>query len=161
MAPKKVRGVPPVAQTVVQCLQPYNGLDCRPAPSHAHPMDRPLAQLFALDNWDKHRALTLTQEIASHVFVGLDKLGILAPRTPSMLLADRMKRDAPMVTLELVNGDRLYRPEVDVYVKVTYQVSFGVAGPVPFKPVLNTLDFIRRDLRNRVLPAFIPFFPPR
>ena len=66
---QKLIGVPPKAQTVIKCLQPFNGPDCRPDFSLAHPKDRPLWHLFELDNWDKHRTLNLTEHTGEMDFV--------------------------------------------------------------------------------------------
>lgn len=158
MAPKKIQGVPPGAETAIKCLQPFNGPNCRPNLSLAHPSDKPLARLFALDNWDKHRSLTLTQTAVSYYFEGLREIGIFAPRkADSHAFSGHLKRGAPILSLDGL-GDR---PEVNVYLHTAYDVAFDVGGPAFLQPVVRTLIEIREDILGRVLPALAQFFPAR
>jgi len=157
MAPKKIRGVPPGAETVIKCLQPFNGPNCQPDFRLAHPSDKPLARLFALDNWDKHRSLTLTQTAVSYYFEGLREIGIFTPRKADRHVSGGLKRGAPILTLSGM-GDR---PEVEVYLHTSYDVTFDIGGPAFLEPVVSVLVEIREDILGRVLPAFAQFFPPR
>lgn len=156
--PKKIGGIDPNAQAVIKCLQPFNGPDCRPRYDLAHPTNKPLWHLFELDNWDKHRALNLTEDVASMRLVGFEQLGILSPPQP-FRLGGTFKRGAPLAYAAIPLG----RPEVDVYLETSYDVAFDKDGPEPVRaePVIETLDNIRNEIRRRVLPSLLKFLPPR
>jgi hypothetical protein len=158
LATKKIGGLEPKAQTVIKCLQPFSGPDCRPRFDLAHPMDTPLWQLYELDNWDKHRALNLTEHLASLYLLGFEQLGVTVPPDP-IKIGGPFKRGAPLVYTEMPFGN----PEVHVDLKVAYDITFDLDGPesVRAEPVVKALDNIRREIRRRVLPSLIRFFPRR
>jgi hypothetical protein len=158
-APQKILGIPDGAKTVIKCLQPFNGPDCRPSFNLAHPTRRPLWRLYELDNWDKHRALNLTEAVGEHSFVLPPELDIKVPPEPMRFGHGGFKRGAVFASFDL------RRPEGDVemYLRTTYYVAFDRNGPesVAAEPVLQTLDDIRREVRDRILPRLIQFLPKR
>ena len=67
-------------------LQPFYGPNSDPFhPRWRDPDSEPLALLYELDRWDKHRALDLTEENIAVTIVGAEQLGIIVPPTPAKL----------------------------------------------------------------------------
>ncbi len=157
-AARRIRGIDPAAQLVIKCLQPFNGPGCRPDFSFAHPTEKPLWRLAELDNWDKHRSLNLTEDVASMRFIGFEQLSVIVPREP-IRHGGAFERGTPLVTAMLALGN----PAVDVQLEATYDIAFDPRGPesVVAEPVLRTLDEIRDEVRFRILGGLGRFLPPR
>lgn len=154
----KIRGVPDKASTVIKCLQPFNGPQCRPNFSLAHPKDKPLWHLFELDNWDKHRALNLTEHLGRHTLVLPPEWGGIHSSGASVGVGGGFKRGTVVGRLRIEpNLDS----NVNVYLHTTYDVAFDKGGPesVAATPVLQVLDDIRSEIRSRVLPSLRGFVP--
>ena len=86
----------------------------------------------------------------------IDRLGMSIP-SASIKLPGRFERNAVIAT---VHTNR-YHPQVDVYLRATYNVAFDEKGPAGGEPVVQTLDNIRKVVGRRVIPAFARFFPRR
>jgi hypothetical protein len=154
-AMKKIGSIDPAAQAVIMQLQPFAGPNSEPwNPNWRDPETEPLALLYQLDKWDKHRSLNLTEDNIAATLVGFDQLGIMVPPTPAKL-PGRYKRGAILAAAEAPLG----RPEVAVYVRAAYDISFERGGPAGGEPVIQTLNHIRQEVRNRVFPALYQFFP--
>ena len=156
-APKKIRGVPPDAEAVFERLQPFG----RPnrdlfEPGWLGPEQQPLAILYALDKWDKHRSLNLTRDVASLRLIGTRRTEPL-PYSP-IKFTSRFKRDAVIAELNPLGQGH---PHVKVYLSAAFHVAFEESGPAGGEPVVQTLDNIRKVVRRRVIPAFARFFPRR
>lgn len=72
-----------------------------------------------------------------------------------MPVPGQFKRGQILATATIPLG----RPGVDMQMRVTYDVAFDREGPAGGEKVLETLEGIARDVRNRVLPALRGFFP--
>lgn len=153
----KIRGVPHRAEAIFQRLQPFAGPNSQPGnPLWRDPLLEPLTLLYELDRWDKHRSLNLTEDVVSVSLVGFEQLGILAPPTPAQL-PGRFDRGTILAVAQVGDGN----PDIHVHLKAAYDVAFDRSGPAAGEPVVETLRRIRRDLRERVVPAFAAFFPRR
>jgi hypothetical protein len=156
-APKKIGSLDPGAQTVIEKLQPFYGPNSDPFdPRWRDPKREPLAYLYELDKWDKHRSLNFTEDIISTTLVGFDQFGpeVHTPRDPFVFPA-RLERGAILAAADVPNGS----PEVKVYLRAAYDVAFDQWGPARLEPVVKTLDNIRKEVRFRVLPALTRFLP--
>lgn len=153
---QKVAGVSDTAQAVIKCLQPFNAPDCRPDFSLAHPRDRPLWHLYELDNWDKHRALALTEHGGEIEFVFPPGFHVVSG-PPMGVGFGGFKRGAVFARFNLTDTE----PDVEMYLRTTYDVAFDTDGPesVAAEPVLQTLRNIRSEIRHRVLPSLHKFIP--
>jgi hypothetical protein len=154
-APRKIRGVPSGAEAIFEKLQPFYGPNSNPFDAAwREPAEEPLALLYELDRWDKHRSLNLTEDNISATLVGFEQLGVIVPPTPAKL-PGRFKRGAILAAAEM----SLDRPDVNVYLRAAYDIAFDRGGPAAGEPVIQTLTHIRQEVRERVIPAFRPFFP--
>jgi hypothetical protein len=155
-APKKIGSLPPKAQAVIETLQPFAGPNRKPwYPDWQDPALEPLAFLYELDKWDKHRSLNLTEDVLSVALVGFEQLGLTVPPDDLHILSGRFKRGAIIAGADMPNGST----EVDVYLRATYNVSFDGGGPAGGEPLIQTLDNIRQVVRRRVRPSLSRFFP--
>lgn len=156
-APPKIGGIPPKAQAAIECLQPFNGPDCRSAYGIVHHTERPLWHLLELDNWDKHRALNLTEHLGLYTLVLPPEWDIYTSGN-AFALGNDFKRGARIAQMSLGPGRD---PMMKVYLRTTYDVAFDEFGPesVAAEPVLQTLDNIRSEIRRRVLPSLREFLP--
>jgi len=104
----------------------------------------------------KHRSLNLTEDLISASLVGFERLGIIVPPTPAML-PGRFKEGDILAAVNIPLG----RPDVEVFLRVAYDIAFERGGPAGGRPVLPTLRSIRHEVGDRGLPALEPFFPSR
>lgn len=156
-ATKKIGSIDPLAQAVIKQLQPFAGPNSnRFDPNWRDPEREPLAFLYELDKWDKHRSLNLTEDNISATLVGFEQLGVIVPPTPAKF-PGRYKRGAILAAAQMPLG----RPDVDVYLSAAYDIAFERGGPAGGEPVIQTLNHIRQEVRNRVFPALYRFFPAR
>ena len=156
-APKRIGSLDPNAQAVIERLQPFAGPNSDPFdPRWRDPETEPLAFLYALDNWDKHRSLNATESVISGTLTGFEQLGIRTAATPA-IIPGRFKRGAILALAQMPFAG----PDVNVYLRAAYDIAFQREGPAGGEPVIQTLDHIRQEVRGRVLPALAPFFPPR
>lgn len=154
-APRKIRGVPQAAEAAFNALQPFYGANSDPFhPDWRDPKREPLALLRELERWDKHRSLNLTEDQVSAELVGFEQLGIMVSPHPAVL-PGRFERGTVLARA----GVPLGRPEVDVYLRATYDVAFGRDGPAGGELVLQTMTLIRDEVAGRVLPTIAQFFP--
>ena len=154
-APRKIRGVPRAAEAAFKALQPFYGPNSDPFhPDWRDPEREPLAFLRDLERWDKHRSLNLTEDQVSAELVGFEQLGILVSPHPAVL-PGRFERGTVLARAEVPLG----RPNVEVYLRATYDVTFGRHGPAYGEPVLQTLTSIRQEVAGRVLPVIAQFLP--
>lgn len=151
--PDKLCGVSDEAARVIDLLQPFNGPDGRRDLVDA--ATQPLWHLFQLDKWDKHRALNLTEHLG-RAWVDFEYEGVVH-RQPAESGFHWFKRGAVFAEVETIDMPR----DVKVYLRATYDVSFDRDGPtsVAAEPVLKTLDDIRSEVRDRVLPSLLEYLP--
>ena len=153
-APKKIRGIDPRAKTVIEGLQPFAGPNSQPGnPAWREPEREPLALLYGLDIWDKHRSLRLTED-ALAILLRMPGSGVYTPPDP-IVIPGHFKRGA------IVAGLRNAKPDMNVYLEATNHIAFERGGPAEREDVVKTLNGIRQEVRGRVLPALAPFFPKR
>jgi hypothetical protein len=156
-APQKIRGVPPEAEAIFERLQPFYGPNSDPfSPDWRDPLDEPLAYLYDLERWDKHRALNVTQDLLAANLVGFEQLGIHTSPARSVLHG-RFERGAVIARAQV----RADHPQVDVYLSASFDIAFDRNGPAGGEEVIQTLDDIRQTISRMVLPAFAGYFPPR
>jgi hypothetical protein len=156
-AHQKIRGVPDRAEAIFRRLQPFAGPNSQPgSPLWRDPLLEPLALLYDLDRWDKHRSLNLTEDVVSASLVGFEQLGILVPPTPASL-PGRFDRGMILAVAQVADGS----PDVPVHLRAAYDIAFDRNGPAAGEPVLETLRRIRQEVRERIVPAFAAFFPTR
>jgi hypothetical protein len=154
-APRKIKGVPPGVEAIFEKLQPFYGPNSDPFhPDWREPTEEPLAMLYELDRWDKHRSLNLTEDNISATLVGFEQLGMIVPPTPAKL-PGRFQRGGILAAAE-VSVDH---PDVDVYLRAAYDIAFDRGGPAAGEPVIQTLTRIRQEVRERIIPAFHQFLP--
>lgn len=154
-APRKIKGVPPLSVALFERLQPFAGPNSQPGhPQWREPEREPLALLYELDKWDKHRSLNLTEDVARGLICGVERYGFRTAPTPS-IIPGRFKRGAVIARL-VVGADR---PEMDVHLSTTYNIAFERGGPAVGEPLVQTLTHIRQEVRERIFPAFAQFFP--
>lgn len=152
----KLRGVPDGSLAVFERLQPFYGPNSDPFDANwRDPTEEPLWHLYSLDKRDKHRSLNLTEDVIATTVIGLERYGIHTPPTPG-IIAGHFERGAIVATLAL--GEE--RPDMDVYLSATYDIAFDRGGPAAGESVIEVLDNIRKEVRQRILPAFAPSFPP-
>lgn len=152
-APKKLRGIDPRAQTVIERSQPFAGPNSQPAhPGWRDPEFEPLALLYGLDIWDKHRSLNLTEDALALTLVIPPEYGIYTSGTP-FTLPGRFKRGAIIGRLHAAKAD------MHVHLSARTHIVFERDGPAAGEDVIKTLNHIRQEVRTRVLPAFAEFFP--
>ncbi|HYN69641.1 MAG TPA: hypothetical protein VEX41_05470, partial [Candidatus Eisenbacteria bacterium] len=160
-APQKIGGVPPASEAIFEKLQPFAGANSEPGnPNWGDPEGEPLALLRDLSIWDKHRALNLTTHVMEAELIGLEKLGIYGGPVPS-ILTGYFKRGAVIARLNLGNDSRPPEAYVDVYLRTAFDIAFEDTGPAGGENLIQTLNHIRQEVRERVLPAFARFFPKR
>jgi len=125
-APKKIGSLDPGAQTVIEQLQPFYGPNSNPFdPRWRDPKREPLAYLYELAKWDKHRSLNFTEDVISATLVGFDQFGpdVHTPRDPVVFPA-RLERGAILAAAEVPNGSA----DVKVYLRAAYNIAFDRFG---------------------------------
>jgi hypothetical protein len=155
-APRKIKGIPPEAVTVIKKLQPFYGPNSQPGhPEWNDPELEPLALLYALNTHDKHRALNLTEHVLSVRIVGLEGLHIVTPPVAATLVGNFK---AGAVIARMTNFS--IPANVNVYLRATSDIAFDRDGPAAGEPVIEVLQNVRQAVRGRVVPALRRFFPP-
>jgi hypothetical protein len=147
-APRKIAGIHPDAQKLIERLQPF-----QVSPRDAHPSERPLALLYELERQDKHRALNLTTHVGVVRIHGFPAQ-IYQPPEPSKF---------PLKPYEA--GEALWRikgfqdrPRMDLVIEIAHRIAFAVSGPAAARDVLETLATIKWHVENDAIPRFRRFF---
>jgi hypothetical protein len=146
----KINGVPAGAVASFERLQPFYGPNIY-QPGWRDPKREPLAVLQRLNNRDKHRTLTLIQEIGNIEPQFPNDPGLV---TSPVRVRGPLKRGAPIAAF----APEALDPDVEVNLAVTFHVRINDDEP-PLVDLVQTLDEILRVVWGRVVPEFVPLFP--
>lgn len=153
-APRKIKGVSPETVAVFKQLQPFYGPNSNPLdPAWRDPEREPLAVLQRLNDRDKHRTLALIESVGRIEPVFPDGREIVT--RPGLVGFGPLKRGAIIAAF----APGTLEPDVKVNLAATFHVGIYEAGPLRTKDLVQLLDEILRVVRDRVVPAFAPFFP--
>ncbi len=142
-AKKKISGIVPAAQAVIESLQPFAG-GAGPSVAARHP----LMQLYRLEQWDKHKILHAT--IARTIFWIRGVPPHLAP-PPQGCVIDS-ERQAIFARWPAPSDFG-----VEVYLVTTCRVIFDSRGPIGGEDVLQTLKNASSFIAQAVIPALKPY----
>jgi hypothetical protein len=136
-APAMYRGASEGFIKLLDKLQPYHRGDVNAARDH------PLAQLMALSNLDKHRAIPAITLVADQTEAAvLATEGIEKWEALRFFEGQPYEKDAVVAEAKIVPDDSGLEPKMDVKVEASFDIGFGVIKPSPtitHKPVHGVL----------------------
>ena len=145
----KISGWHPVAQAIVEGLQPYKrGDECR---SH------PLWVLHELDRISKHRLLHTTATGSAGTGWDVDRTRNVACIGPGFIqpLGGLLQTDTPVIRywgVHVIDPDREVKMEVQPVIEVVFDASVANA-----EPVAGTMAVLYGYITEIVLPALTPY----
>jgi hypothetical protein len=149
-APKKMRGMHPGAQSLIQRVQPFQVL-----PRDGHPSEHPLAMLYGMEIQDKHRSLVLAVHVGDVRLDGLPREIHMGPGPLAFPFRTVAVGDL-LCTVEKFDEF----PDLALSLVVPHRLSFDRDFPIPYADVIATLAEIKRYIETVVISPLRRFAGP-